>query len=77
MLPQERLHIAVRRGHIIGVIVGLLAALMRSCYTTDPVSISSENLSGLLALLQAKRLEGRIDVFEMNVERTKPIDIRC
>ena len=28
MVPPERLHIAVRRGHIIGVIVGLLAALI-------------------------------------------------
>jgi hypothetical protein len=28
MLPPERLHIAVRRGHITGVIVGLLAALI-------------------------------------------------
>ena len=68
MLPPERLHIAVRRGHIVGVIVGLLAALIAFLYTTDPVSISSENLSGLLALLQAKSLEGRIDMFEMNVE---------
>ena len=35
----------------------------------------SEKLDQLAELLQAERFEGRIDVFEMNVERTKIIDL--
>ena len=38
-------------------------------------SLGSEKLNQLAALLQAKRFEGGIDVFEMNVERTKIIDL--
>ena len=48
----------------------LAASAIRKCFLCTGIVLD-------WPLPQAECLEGRIDVFEMNVERTKPIDIRC